>query len=157
MDDLYTELITEHSRSTEHRKHLENPTSIEHGHNPSCGDDITLEVKIENGIISEASFNGVGCAISQASTDMMIDLMEGKSVEEARRLIDLFIRMIKSELNDDDDIEELDEAATLENISNLPARVKCAVLAWRTLDRAIIGSAANDENRSPTMGQASRL
>lgn len=137
LDDLYTELITEHSRATDHRHHLENPTSIERGHNPSCGDDITLEIKIDDGKISEASFNGVGCAISQASTDMMIDLMEGKSIEEARRLIDLFIRMIKKDLRDEDDLEELDEAAALENISNLPARVKCAVLAWRTLDRAL--------------------
>ena len=137
LENIYTELIAEHSQSRENRRTLPNATIVERGHNPTCGDEITLSLEVADGMIRDAAFSGDGCAISQASTDMMIDLMEGKSVEEAKRLIDLFIRMIKSELNDDDDIEELDEAASLESISNLPARVKCAVLAWRTLDRAI--------------------
>ena len=137
LDDIYTELITEHSRSQEHRHHLENPTSTERGFNPSCGDDIKLEIKIDDGKISDLAFEGVGCAISQASTDMMIELMQGKTLDEARRLTDLFIRMIKKDLTAEDDIEDLDEAAALENISNLPARVKCAVLAWRTLDKML--------------------
>lgn len=137
LDDIYTELITEHSRSQEHRHHLENPTLTERGFNPSCGDDIKLEIKIDDGKISDLAFEGVGCAISQASTNMMIELMQGKTLDEARHLIDLFIRMIKKDLTAEDDIENLDEAAALENISNLPARVKCAVLAWRTLDKML--------------------
>ena len=107
------------------------------GHNPSCGDEITLHLDIADGIVKDASFEGVGCAISQASTDMMIDLIRGKSVEKARELAGKFIGMIKREITDEDELEELDEALALKNVSNMPARVKCAVLAWHTLDDAL--------------------
>ena len=132
--DLYTEVIGEHSRSPENKGELAAATVRERGHNPSCGDEITLELQIENGIIKDAAFTGVGCAISQASTDIMIDLMRGKTVEEAQRLAQLFTSMIKREVTDDAALEELDEAIALKNISNMPARVKCAVLAWHTLE-----------------------
>ena len=134
LGDLYTEVIGEHSRSPENKGELAAATVRERGHNPSCGDEITLELQIENGIIKDAAFTGVGCAISQASTDIMIDLMRGKTVEEAQRLAQLFTSMIKREVTDDAALEELDEAIALKNISNLPARVKCAVLAWHTLE-----------------------
>ena len=134
LGDLYTEVIGEHSRSPENKGELAAATVRERGHNPSCGDEITLELQIENGIIKDAAFTGVGCAISQASTDIMIDLMRGKTVEEAQRLAQLFTSMIKREVTDDAALEELDEAIALKNISNTPARVKCAVLAWHTLE-----------------------
>ena len=134
LGDLYTEVIGEHSRSPENKGELAAATVRERGHNPSCGDEITLELQIENGIIKDAAFTGVGCAISQASTDIMIDLMRGKTVEEAQRLAQLFMSMIKREVTDDAALEELDEAIALKNISNMPARVKCAVLAWHTLE-----------------------
>lgn len=134
LGDLYTEVIGEHSRSPENKGELAAATVRERGHNPSCGDEITLELQIENGIIKDAAFTGVGCAISQASTDIMIDLMRGKTVEEAQRLAQLFTSMIKREVTDDAVLEELDEAIALKNISNMPARVKCAVLAWHTLE-----------------------
>lgn len=134
LGDLYTEVIGEHSRSPENKGELAAATVCERGHNPSCGDEITLELQIENGIIKDAAFTGVGCAISQASTDIMIDLMRGKTVEEAQRLAQLFTSMIKREVTDDAALEELDEAIALKNISNMPARVKCAVLAWHTLE-----------------------
>ena len=134
LGDLYTEVIGEHSRSPENKGELAAATVRERGHNPSCGDEITLELLIENGIIKDAAFTGVGCAISQASTDIMIDLMRGKTVEEAQRLAQLFTSMIKREVTDDAALEELDEAIALKNISNMPARVKCAVLAWHTLE-----------------------
>ena len=137
IEDIYTELIAEHNRAPENKKHLENPNIKERGHNPSCGDEITLELEVADGIIKDASFTGVGCAISQASTDMMIDLLRGKTVDEAKHLADLFISMIKGEVTDDEQLEELDEAAALKNISTMPARVKCAVLAWHTLNTAI--------------------
>ena len=133
LDDIYTELIAEHNRSPENKKHLENATSKERGHNPSCGDEITLELEVADNIIKNASFTGVGCAISQASTDMMIDLIKGKTVNEAKRLTELFIAMIKGEVTDDTVLEDLDDAAALKNIANMPARVKCATLAWHTL------------------------
>ena len=134
LGDLYTEVIGEHSRSPENKGELAAATVRERGHNPSCGDEITLELQIEGGIIKDAAFTGVGCAISQASTDIMIDLMRGKTVEEAQRLAELFTSMIKREVTDDAALEELDEAIALKNISNMPARVKCAVLAWHTLE-----------------------
>ena len=137
LGDLYTEVIGEHSRSPENKGELAAATVRERGHNPSCGDEITLELQIEGGIIKDAAFTGVGCAISQASTDIMIDLMRGKTVEEAQRLAQLFTSMIKREVTDDAALEELDEAIALKNISNMPARVKCAVLAWHTLEDVI--------------------
>lgn len=137
LEEIYTELIAEHSQATENRRALENPTLKERGHNPTCGDDITLELEVTGGVIVDAAFTGDGCAISQASTDMMIELMRGKSVAEARDLAELFIAMIKGEITDDAELERLDEAAALRNISNMPARVKCATLAWHTLDTAL--------------------
>ena len=137
LDDIYTELIAEHSRSPEHRHHLDNPTFTERGHNPSCGDEITLELEVADDKIIDASFTGVGCAISQASTDMMIDLLKGKSVDEAKNLTNLFLSMIKGEVVDDSRLEDLEDAAALKNIANMPARVKCATLAWHTLSSAI--------------------
>ncbi len=107
LGDLYTEVIGEHSRSPENKGELAAATVRERGHNPSCGDEITLELQIEDGIIKDAAFTGVGCAISQASTDIMIDLMRGKTVEEAQRLAQLFTSMIKREVTDDAALEEL--------------------------------------------------
>ena len=137
LENIYTELIAEHSQSKENRRQLEHATIKERGHNPSCGDEITLELEIADGVIKDASFSGGGCAISQASTDMMIDLMRGKKIDEAKRLAELFIDMIHGDITDDAELEELDEAAALKNISTMPARVKCATLAWHTLDTAI--------------------
>ena len=133
LDSIYTELIAEHSRSMENRHHLALPTVAQKGRNPSCGDEITLELQVEDGVIKDAAFTGIGCAISQASTSIMIDLIKGEPVEQARYLADLFLKMIKGEITDDDELEELDEALALKNISRMPARVKCAVLSWRTL------------------------
>lgn len=137
LSQIYTELIMEHSQSTHNRRHLEHTDCSERGHNPSCGDDIVLEVKFNGEIIEEAAFTGSGCAISQASTSMMIDLISGKSKEEALNLVETFIGMIKREITDDEELEKLEDAMVLKNISNMPARVKCAVLAWHTLKEAI--------------------
>ena len=139
LHQLYTEVIGEHSRSPENKGELSSANVRERGHNPSCGDEITLSLEIADGVIKDGAFSGVGCAISQASTDIMIDLMRGKTVEEAHRLTQLFTSMIKREVTDDAALEELDEAIALKNISNMPARVKCAVLAWHTLDNILKG------------------
>lgn len=136
LEDIYTELIGEHSRNPENKHHLAHATCALKGHNPSCGDEITLELQIENGVVKDASFTGVGCAISQASTDIMIDLIAARR-SKARELAEKFIGMIKREITDESELEELDEALALQNVSNMPARVKCAVLAWHTLDNAL--------------------
>ena len=137
LSEIYTEVISDHSRSPENKGELPSATVSLRGHNPSCGDEITLALEIKDGIIEDAAFTGVGCAISQASTDIMIDLMRGKSVAEARRLSEIFLAMIKREITDDELLAELDEGIALKNISNMPARVKCAVLAWHTLKNAL--------------------
>ena len=137
LENIYTELIAEHSQARDNRRHLEHATIKERGHNPSCGDEITLELEVVDGTIKDAAFSGTGCAISQASTDMMIELMRGKSVAEAQRLAELFIAMIHGEVTDDAELDALDESAALKNLSTMPARVKCATLAWHTLEQCI--------------------
>ena len=137
LEDIYTELVSEHSRNPEHRHALPGATCSLKGHNPSCGDEITLQLKVKDGVVLDAAFTGVGCAISQASTDMMVDLIRGKRVEEARALARKFIGMIKGEITDEAELEDLDEALSLKGVSHMPARVKCAVLAWHTLDEAL--------------------
>ncbi|MEA4892599.1 MAG: SUF system NifU family Fe-S cluster assembly protein [Peptococcaceae bacterium] len=137
LGDLYTEVVTEYSRSQKHRHPLENPDVTMRGVNPSCGDDISLALKVNKGIIEKAAVTGSGCAISEASAAMMADLIEGKSVEEAKRLSGLFLGMIRKTVTDEDELEELQDALALQNVSNMPARVKCAVLSWHTLEEAL--------------------
>lgn len=137
MDQLYTELILEHNQDKRNKRLLDMFTTSEHGHNPSCGDDLTLQIDVKDNVVVDAAYTGSGCAISQASASMMIDIIKGKSLDEAFRLVDLFLGMIKKEVTDDDELEELEDAIALKNISNMPARVKCAVLAWHTLKEAL--------------------
>lgn len=137
LNDIYNEVIAEHSTSARNRRNLENSSITLSGKNPSCGDEIELKLLIKDGRIEDAAFSGVGCAISQASTSMMIDLVKGRSLEEALELSELFISMIQKKESDDEVLEPLEEAIALKNISNLPARVKCATMPWHTLESAL--------------------
>ena len=137
LDSIYTDVIMEHSTATYNKHKLQDATNSEHGHNPSCGDDITLEIKKDGDIITDLAFTGHGCAISQASTSIMIDLLKGKTVEQATKLISIFIRMIKRENVSEEELNELEEAQALKNISNMPARVKCAELACYTMQKLL--------------------
>ncbi len=137
LNELYSDIILEYSRSEAYRKPLKEPNRKERGVNPSCGDDIELELKIEDGIIKEIGLLGTGCAISQASASMMAELIEGKTTEEAGRLADTFIGMIQKTVSEEEKLETLEEARVFQNISNMPARVKCAVLSWHTLKEAL--------------------
>ena len=137
LESIYTELIAEESRSTEHRRHLDAPTSALKGRNPSCGDEITLELDVRDGVIADAAFTGAGCAISQASASLMIGLVKGQPVETARKLAETFLAMIKGEIPAGSPaLDELGDAAALQGVANLPARVKCATLSWHTLEEA---------------------
>ncbi|WP_124066420.1 Fe-S cluster assembly sulfur transfer protein SufU [Clostridium sp. E02] len=133
LNSLYNQIIVENSRACEHRHKVEGATDALEGVNPSCGDDIVLEVRINQGRIEEAGFTGEGCAISQASTSLMIDLIRGKTVLEAQALLETFLGMIKGDISDEDQLEPLEDAVALQGISHMPGRVKCAVLAWHTL------------------------
>ncbi|MCH3971352.1 MAG: SUF system NifU family Fe-S cluster assembly protein [Oscillospiraceae bacterium] len=137
LEQIYTQIITENSRSTEHRYQVKDPTQVVEGVNPSCGDDITLQLRVKDGVIDDAAFLGDGCAISQASASIMIDLIKGKSLKEAQHLSELFLGMIKGTVTDDDQLDELEDAQAFRDISHMPARVKCAVLGWHTLQDAV--------------------
>ena len=134
---IYTAALMEHNAHPDFKYEMDAPTDTHEGVNPSCGDELTLQLRVEDGTIAEAAFTGHGCAISQASADIMADLITDKSVEEARRLADLFLAMIRGEELSEQDLDDLGEAAELQDISHMPARVKCAELAWRTLSSMI--------------------
>lgn len=135
--ELYREILNEHNINPTHKINMENPTFCLEGVNPSCGDQITLQLKVnDDGKISDASFIGSGCAISQASTDMMADLIIGKTKEEALKLAEFFDKMIKGTVSEEE-LEQLDEASALQDISHMPARVKCAMLSWRTMKQML--------------------
>ena len=102
-----------------------------------AGDEITLEMKMNGDIIEDLSFTGHGCAISQASTSIMIDLLKGRTKQEAVELINIFLKMIKREDVTEEEQQRLEDAIALKNISNMPARVKCAELAWYTMQNLI--------------------
>lgn len=135
--NIYTAALMQHNAHPDYKYEMDNCTCSHEGVNPSCGDELTLQLRIEGDVIEEASFVGSGCAVSQASADMMADLITGESVEEAKRLLGLFLGMIKGDELTEEDREDLDEAAQLESISRMPARVKCAELAWRTLEKLL--------------------
>ena len=129
---LYREIVNEHNLHPSHKEALLKPTMVLNGVNPSCGDDIVLQLEIDGGIVKDAAFTGSGCAISQASCDMMIDLILGMTREEALAVASDFMDMIHGSATKEQK-EGLEEAASLEDISHMPARVKCATLGWRTM------------------------
>ena len=134
LTDVYNELIMEHSMNSYNKKKLENADYCEVGHNPNCGDEITLQLKLNENKIEDMAFSGHGCAISQASTSIMIDTLKGKTIEEAKEIINTFIKMIKREVTDEEELKKLEDAIAFRNVSNMPARVKCALLAWHTIE-----------------------
>ena len=134
--DIYNELIMEHAMNSQNKKEIACNLK-EKGHNPSCGDEITLLIKTNENIVEDISFLGSGCAISQASTSIMIDTLKGKTIEEVKEIINIFEKMIKREEITKEEQEKLGEAFIFENIKNMPARVKCALLSWKTLEEVL--------------------
>ncbi|MCR5717250.1 MAG: SUF system NifU family Fe-S cluster assembly protein [Lachnospiraceae bacterium] len=134
---FYNEILIDHNMYPGHKKHIPDANMILEGVNPSCGDEITLQLKVEDGIIVDGGFEGEGCAVSQASCDMMLDLIIGKQKDEALQMAQMFLKMIKGEASEEE-IDALEEAGALRDISHMPSRVKCAVLGWRTM-REVFG------------------
>ena len=130
---FYNEILIDHNLHPMHKGNLPDANMILEGVNPSCGDDIVIQLKVENDIIEDAAFAGSGCAVSQASADIMIDMILGKHKDQALHLSDLFLKMIKKQCTEEE-LEELEEAGALQDISHMPARVKCAVLGWHTME-----------------------
>lgn len=137
LDDVYTEIIMEHSMNSQNKHELIDETCSVHGHNPNCGDDITLHIKLIDDKIDDISFSGSGCAISQSSTSIMIDTLRGKSIEEAKKIVNIFVDMINRKPISNVEQKLLREAVAFQNVSNMPARVKCALLAWKTLKQKL--------------------
>lgn len=133
LTDLYNDLIMEHSMNSYNKRKLDKVDFCEVGHNPNCGDEITLEIKLNGDVIEDMAFSGHGCAISQASTSIMIDTLKGKNIKQAEEIIQIFIKMIKREITSEEELKKIDDAIAFKNVSNMPARVKCALLAWHTI------------------------
>ena len=133
---FYNEILTEHNMHPDFKHDLPDADIVLDGVNPSCGDEISLKRKVEDGVITDGAFVGDGCAISQASTDIMLGMIVGQKKEDALHYADLFMRMIRGEATEEE-IESLEEASALRDIAHMPARVKCAMLGWRTLAEAL--------------------
>lgn len=138
MMEIYKQVIIENTKEKEHKKEIEG--IVKEGINPSCGDELKIFVKMneDNTIIEEISFTGRGCAISEASANIMAEILKGKTKEEAKKIITTFFDMIKlNEINDEKLIEVLGDAYAFKNISYMPSRVKCAFLSWKTLEKIL--------------------
>lgn len=148
LEQVYNDLIMEHSMNSYNKKKLEKAHFQEMGHNPNCGDEISLELKLKEDVIEDMAFSGHGCAISQASTSIMIDTLKGKTVAEAKEIIQTFIEMIKREETNEENLKKLEDAIAFRNVANMPARVKCALLAWHTMEDIL--------NQKETSGKATK-
>ena len=133
---FYNEILTEHNVRPDFKHDLPDANIVLEGVNPSCGDDIFLKLKTAGDVIADGAFVGDGCAISQASADIMLGMVIGRKKEDALRLCEMFMRMIQGQATPAE-MEELEEASALQDIAHMPARVKCAVLGWRTLKEAL--------------------
>ena len=143
--DLYQEVILDHGKSPRNFRRPEDATCLAHGNNPVCGDTLVVYItQDDSGKITDAAFQGQGCAISVASASMMTDIVKGKTVEEANRLFESFHNMCTrddfnvAELADYDE-DAIDRLVMLSGVKEFPIRVKCATLAWHTMQAAVSG------------------
>lgn len=135
--DLYQEVIFDHNRNPRNFRAMPDANREVEGFNPLCGDRLTLFLKIdENGIIQDASFQGSGCAISTASVSLMTEIIKGKSEQEAEQLFEIFHKMTTGK-DEDVNLQAVGKLAVLAGVREYPARVKCATLAWHTLEAAL--------------------
>ncbi len=135
LDDMYRDIILDHYRSPRGKKPLQKADVTSDGSNPSCGDEIFLEVSLDNGTVKDVHVDCRGCAISVASGSMLAEMVKGKPIAEVKRIAQLVRSMLKGELADvPDDLGDLD---ALQGVRNFPVRIKCALLAWITLMEGI--------------------
>ena len=130
LDSLYQEVILDHYKNPHHKGlHTDYDAQVHHV-NPSCGDEITLNLQLRDGLISDISWDGVGCSISQASVSIMSDLVLGKSISDAEKIQTEFVELMQSKGTKQGDEELLEDAVALAGVSKYPARIKCALLGW---------------------------
>ncbi len=146
MDDLrelYQEVILDHGRNPRNFREPECYNRHAEGDNPLCGDRLSVYLKLDqDGIVQDLAFKGRGCAISMASASIMTEMVTGRTAIEARRLFDQFHHLVTETDSDPDDLDELDKLVVLAGVRNFPVRVKCATLAWHTLNAAMDGKAS---------------
>jgi nitrogen fixation NifU-like protein len=135
LSDLYQEVILDHNRRPRNFGVLEQPTHHAEGHNPLCGDRLTLHLRLDGDVVSEIAFQGSGCAISRASASLMTDSVKGRSLADVRSLFERFHRMVTTP--PDVAVEDLGKLSVLAGVREFPVRVKCASLAWHTLKAAL--------------------
>jgi nitrogen fixation NifU-like protein len=140
MDSMYQQIILDHYKNPQHHALLDDFDAEVHHVNPTCGDEVTLRVRVRDGAIADLGWDGEGCSISQASTSVMSGLVVGKPIDEALALQQKFLHLMQSrgqaELSEDDE-DELDDAVAFEGVSKYPARVKCALLGWMAMKSAV--------------------
>lgn len=142
--ELYQDVILDHNKNPRNFRKIDTPTHHAEGHNPLCGDNVTVYLDIKDGVISDVSFEGSGCAISKSSASMMTTALKGKTPEEADRLFDSFREMVTGDPETEPETDEsLGKLTVFSGVREFPARVKCASLAWHTVHAAI--HAAADE------------
>jgi nitrogen fixation NifU-like protein len=140
MESMYQQIILDHYKHPQHRGLPENFDAEVHHVNPTCGDEVTLRVRIADGQIAELGWEGEGCSISQASTSVMSDLVAGKPIDNAMQLQEKFLGLMQSRGNSElteADEDELEDAVAFEGVSKYPARVKCALLGWMAMKSAV--------------------
>ena len=150
VEDLYQEIILDHYRAKLHSG-LREPFEAEVHHvNPSCGDEVTLRVHVADRTVTDVSYEGVGCSISQASTSVMSDLVIGRPVSDGLELHDVFLTMMQSKGDYEPDEEQLEDAVAFVGVARFPARVKCALLGWSAFKDAVLraGTQETTEARS---------
>lgn len=134
LNELYREVIMDHYRSPRNKGTLDNPTVSVELNNPLCGDEITLQLEVEDGKVKQARFSGQGCSISQASASMMTHQVQGKSLEEAGEMLVRFKQMMHG---DEEAGKPLGDLLALHGVSKFPVRIKCALLSWEALERGL--------------------
>jgi nitrogen fixation NifU-like protein len=142
LTDLYQEVILDHNRRPRNFGALADATHRALGHNPLCGDRLTLHLKIEGDRLAGVAFDGSGCAISKASASLMTDAIKGRTIDEALRLFDAVHAMLTTPIDQPVDESPVGKLAVLAGVREFPVRVKCASLAWHTLKQALAGGAA---------------
>ncbi len=135
LHELYQEVIIDHNRNPRNHHSMDCSTNSANGFNPLCGDKLTVYLKIKDNIIQDISFVGNGCAISQASASLMTDALMGKSVEDAHEIFQKFHAMVTTD--DNSGSLDIDKLVVLAGVREFPARVKCATLAWHTMQAAL--------------------
>ena len=138
LSDLYQEILLEHNSKPRNFKAVEDANRTSEGYNPLCGDQITLSIKIVEGVIDDVGFQGTGCAISRASASMMTQSIKGQSVEKAQEIFGAFHHMI-TEPGAELELDTLGDLETLSGVNEYPTRIKCAILAWHTMKAALSG------------------